>query len=56
MYPLLLSSVSILGVRGISGKKNVITISENLFLNCCFILVVLKLNGTIDSFLPFPSP
>lgn len=56
MYPLFLSSGSILGVRGISGKKNVITISENLVLNCCFILVVLKLNGTVGSFLPFPSP
>lgn len=56
MYPLLLSSGSILGLRGISGKKNVIKISENFFLNSCFILVVLKINGTIDSFLPFPSP
>lgn len=54
LYPLLLSTGSILGPRGISGKNNVITTSGNIFLDSRFILVVLKLNGTVV--LPFPSP
>lgn len=54
--PLTCFQWSILGLRGFSGKKNIITTLENLFLDSCFILVVLMLNGTVDSFLPFPNP